>query len=178
MNRLVIKFYSLVLLVILIISNTGNTGAQSLKQSINSLKGVNKAGVIIEKVNQVLNDNGINEDDIMKDAVEKLDSAGITVVDKAAMHSLPGAPYLYINIGAIKSKIADVYAASLTIEFRQDVNLSRNPKLEYFGAATWSATDVGIFSADKLKEIRLYARDMIDKFIKDYIKANKMKEIK
>ncbi|MGA7720160.1 MAG: hypothetical protein WCA84_03205 [Ignavibacteriaceae bacterium] len=178
MNRSLIKLYSLVLIVILFICNTGNTDAQSLKQSINSLKGVSKAGVIVEKVNQVLNDNGINEDTILKDAVEKLDSAGMTVVDKSAMHSLPGAPYLYINIGAIKSKIADVYAASLTIEFRQDVNLSRNPKQEYFGAATWSSTDVGIFSADKLKEIRLYAREIVDKFIKDYIKANKMKEFK
>ena len=109
MNRSLIKLYSLVLIVILFICNTGNTDAQSLKQSINSLKGVSKAGVIVEKVNQVLNDNGINEDTILKDAVEKLDSAGMTVVDKSAMHSLPGAPYLYINIGAIKSKIADVY---------------------------------------------------------------------
>ena len=157
---------------------SGYTKAQNIEQSLASLRGVNKAGVIVEKVSKVLHDNGINEDDIRKDALEKLDFAGITVLSNSEMHNLPGSPYLYINIGAVKSKEEDFYAVSLSVEFRQDVNLSRNPKQKYYGAATWSVSNVGIFSTDKLKEIREYADSMVDKFIKDYLKANKMEGTK
>jgi hypothetical protein len=41
-----------------------------------------------------------------------------------------------------------------------------------------SVYNVGIFSEDKLKEIREFAKSLVDKFIKDYLKANKMEETK
>jgi hypothetical protein len=37
---------------------------------------------------------------------------------------------------------------------------------------------VGIFSTDKLKEIKEYAKGMVEKFIMDYLKANKMEGTK
>lgn len=178
MTRLKIKYFFPVLFSMLFSIQSGYTEAQNLEQSLASLRGVNKAGLIIEDLGRVLHDSGINEDDIRKDALGKLDSAGITVVQNSEMHNLPGSPYLYMNIGAVKSKQDDLYAVSLTVEFRQDVNLSRNPNQIYYGAATWSASDVGIFSTDKLKEIKEYAKGMVEKFIMDYLKANKMEGTK
>jgi hypothetical protein len=168
------KYFSDVLIAILLFVLTGNLTAQNLKQSLASLRGVNKAGVIVEKVNQVLYNNGMREDDLRNVAIGELDSSGITVVQNSVMQKLPGSPYLYINAGAVKAKLGDLYAVKLTVEFRQDVILSRNPKQIYYGAATWSASDVGIFTADKLKEIKEYTKEMVKNFITDYIKANKM----
>ena len=167
-----------VLSAIIILIPNSYVNAQNIEQSLSSLRGINKAGVIIEKVGQVLYDNGIKDDDFKKDIVEKLDYAGITVLSNPEMHNLPGSPYLYINIGAVKSKTEDFYAVSLSLEFRQDVNLSRNPKQKYYGAATWSDSNVGIFTKDKLNDIKDYAKKMVDKFVKDYLKANKIGESK
>jgi len=164
-----------ILLFILILAlNFNFTNAQSLEQSLNSLRGINKAGLIIEKVSQVLYDNGIRENEIRKDVEAQLDFAGIKVYQSTDLKTLPGSPYLYVNIGAIKSKDNDLYAVSITVEFRQDVNLIRNPKQNYFGAATWSVSNIGIFSKDKLSEIKGFTKNMVDKFVKDYLKANKM----
>jgi len=178
MCRSKIKFFITTLVAILFLSQSGYTRAQNLEQSLASLRGVNKAGVIVEKVSQVLHDNGINEDDIRRDALEKLDFAGITVLQDSTMHKLPGAPYIYINIGAVKGKQDDIYAVNLVVEFRQNVSLIRNPQLKYFGAATWSVSNIGIFSADKLKEIREFTKNLVEKFVKDYLKANKIEEAK
>jgi hypothetical protein len=178
MTQFKIKYFFPVLFGMIFPIKSGFIEAQNLEQSLASMRGVSKAGLIIENVSQVLHDNGINEDDIRKDVLGKLDSAGITVLPNSEMHNLHGSPYLYINIGAVKSKQEDLYAISLSVEFRQDVNLSRNPKQKYYGAATWSVSDVGIFSTDKLKELREYAKGMVEKFIMDYLKANKMEETK
>ena len=80
MTRLKIKYFFPVLFSMLFSIQSGYTEAQNLEQSLASLRGVNKAGLIIEDLGRVLHDSGINEDDIRKDALGKLDSAGITVV--------------------------------------------------------------------------------------------------
>jgi hypothetical protein len=178
MSRFNVNFLIPVLLTLILVIPSGFINAQNIEQSLSSLRGINKVGVIIEKVSQVLFDNGIKEDDFKKDIAENLDYAGITVLSNPEMHNLPGSPYLYLNIGAVKSKTEDFYAVSLSLEFRQDVNLSRNPKQKYYSAATWSDSNVGIFTKDKLNDIKDYAKKMVDKFVKDYLKANKIDESK
>lgn len=178
MNTIKTKYFAFVMILMALSINVNCTKAQSLQQSLNSLRGINKAGIIIEKVSQVLNENGLKEDEIRKDAVEKFDFAGIDVLPSSDIYGQPGAPYLYINIGAVKSKENNLYSVNLSVEFRQDVNLTRNPKQIYNGATTWSVSNVGIFSEDKLKDIREFTKSLVDKFIKDYLKANKMEETK
>ena len=150
-----------------------NVHAQALNQSLQSLKGINKAAIVVETFNQVLHESGLKEDEIRSDAWFELQSAGINVITVKASYDISGAPYLYINIGAVKAKGEDMYAVSVNVEFRQNVLLSRNLKEKYFGAATWSRSSVGIFTLDKISSVRKFTKDMVAEFVKDYLAANK-----
>ena len=147
--------------------------SQDIDPTLLSLRGISKIGVIVEKINQPLHDVGINEMEIKNLVKDELISASITVLPMVKIHDIPGSPYLYINIGAIKSKQQDLYAVSLNVQLKQDVILSRNLKLKYYGATTWSTSNIGIMSSDKLKEINNFTKVLVDKFVKDFLIANR-----
>ncbi len=161
------------LFFILFLFSLPNAGAQILNQSLESLRGINKAAIVVESFNSILNKSGLKEDEIRSDTWFELQPTGITVITVKASHDISGAPYLYINIGAVKAKEKDRYAVSINVEFRQNVLLSRNPKEKYFGAATWSRSSVGIFTLDKISRVRKFTKDMVAEFVKDYLAANK-----
>ena len=151
-----------------------NAKAQVLNQSLQSLRGINKASIVVETFNQILHDSGLKEDDIRSDAWFELQSAGITILNEKASHDISGSPYLYINIGAVKSKNENMYAVSINVEFRQDVLLLREDKIKYYGAPTWSRSSIGIFTKDKISEVRKFTKDLVASFVKDYLFANKI----
>jgi len=152
-----------------------NISAQTSNQSIRSLRGITNASIVVESFNQTIHDSGLRENEIKSDAWFELQSAGIDIINLKTSIDVPGSPYLYINIGAVKSKKEDLYAVSINIEFRQDVFLTRDPKDKYYGATTWSRTNVGLFSKDKISEVRNFTKSIIADFVKDYLLANKMK---
>ncbi len=151
-----------------------NLNAQVLNQSLQSLRGINKAAIVVETFNQVLHESGLKEDEIRSDAWFELQSAGITILNQKASHDVSGSPYLYINLGAVKSKNEDLYAVSINVEFRQDVSLVRNNKIKFYGAPTWSRSSIGLFTKDKISEVRRFTKDVVASFVKDYLLANKM----
>ncbi len=157
------------LLLVLIILLLGTVSfSQQTDQSISSLKGIRKMAVIVEPFNDDLHNAGLKESEIQRDAWDSLQNSGITAVPSADDQNTNGAPYLYINIGSVKSNKTDLYAVSLRIELRQAVTLLRKPDEKYYGAATWSLSNIGILSKDNLKQIRNFIDKMICRFISDY----------
>ncbi len=147
--------------------------AQNMDETTQSLKGISKVGIVVENLNQLLHAEGVTEENIRMAVWYELNSSGIDIVPMSKIKNVIGEPYLYINVGAEKSKHEDFYAVSISIQFRQNVLLSRNTKQKYFGAATWSTGNIGLLSADKLKEIPNYTKSLVEKFVKDYLLANK-----
>lgn len=167
------KVLSVISIFILLVISNIKLEAQNIDPSLLSLKGINMIGVLVEKVNKPLQDSGVKEEEIQKEVVDDLRSADITVLPMAKMQNIPGSPYLYVNIGAVKSKQKDLYAVSLSVQLKQNVVLSRDMKLKYFGATTWSTSNIGLLSTDKLKDIKDYIKLLVDKFLKDFLIANK-----
>ncbi len=152
-----------------------NINVNGQDQSLQSLRGINKAAIVVESFNNALHDTGLKEDDIRSDAWFELQSAGIDILNQRASHDVSGSPYLYINIGAVKAKNEDMYAVSINVEFRQDVLLTRNTNEKYFGAATWSRSSIGIFTKDKISGVRKFTKEIVAGFVQDYLLANKTK---
>ena len=146
--------------------------AQEVDQSLSSLKGIKKLGVIVEKFNTDLESKGVSEDGIRRETWTLLKKAGIKVIPVSETHSVHGSPYLYINVGAIKSKQEDLYAVSIHVELRQNVILSRDTTMEYYGIPTWSNSNIGIISTDKLKQISNFVMNAVKIFINDYKTIN------
>ena len=149
------------------------TSAQNINQSLSSLKGISEMGVIVEKFNTGLEKSGLSEDGIEQQTWDQLNKAGIKILPMTEVQNVPGVPYLYINVGAIKSKGENLYAVSIVVEFRQNVVLSRDIKQNYYGAATWSTSNIGIISGDKLKQIQDFVQESVKRFIDDYKIVNK-----
>ncbi len=164
-------FFIISILTFLLISNNVLL-AQNIDPNLQSLNGINQIGIIVEKFNKPLHDSGIKEEEIKKVVEKELNLANIKFVSNAKIKEVHGSPYLYINIGAIKSMQQNLYAVSLSVQLRQDVLLSRDLKQKYYGAATWSTSNIGIFSKDKLNEINDFTKILVDKFIKDLLVAN------
>lgn len=161
---------SSVLLLLLSISIMLTT--QSTAQTSASLKGIKKLGVIIEKFNTDLGKNGISEDGIRQTAWNLLRKNGVNVVPISETKNVPGSPYLYINIGAIKSKHENLYAVSINVALKQNVILTRDTTKEFFGIPTWSVSNIGIISKDKLKQINSFVETEVKEFIMAYKRTN------
>ncbi len=148
---------------------------QDAPQNLSSLKGIKKIGVMVEKFNTDLESKGVHEDGIRQLAWSLLQNAGLKVIPISETKNVPGAPYLYINIGAIKSTHEDLFAVSINLELRQNVILSRNKKEEYYGIPTWTNSNIGIISTDKLGQIMDYVKGEVGEFIFAYKLANDLK---
>ncbi len=146
--------------------------SQETGQSTVSLKGIAKMGLLVENINPLLNSVGIDGTSIKNIVQAKLDEIGIKTVPMKELKNIKGAPYLYINIGAIKSSQGNIYSVSINVEFRQNVLISRNTKLESFGTPTWTISSIGLFSKNKISRLYDFVKKAIDKFIYAYSYAN------
>lgn len=160
-----------ILLIVFLLSGI-TLYARQTDQSLSSLKGIKKIGVLVEKFNADIYKNGVSEDDIRQAAASLLRKNGIIVIPVSETKKIPGAPYLYINIGAIKSQHDELYAVCINVQLRQNVILSRDSTKEYFGIPTWSNSNIGIISKDKLNQIEDYVKEAVNIFINDYQTAN------
>ena len=115
--------------------------------------------------------DGLDTTQIRTDVELKLRQAGITVLTRQERLSTAAAPYLYVNVQAIKSR-ANVYAFSANVELLQRVTLVRNPAMS-IPATTWSATCIiGGVGSQKVGSVREHVRDLTDQFINAYLAAN------
>jgi len=171
MNR-INRLFVIAVFLLAIVDGLKFLHAQEKLHSSASLKGVAEMGLLIENINPSLDSAGIDGTTVKNIVLDKLDEIGIKTVPMKELVNIKGAPYLYLNIGAIKSSQGNIFSISVNVEFRQNVILSRNTKLESFGIPTWTISSIGLFSKDKITRLYDFVKKAIDKFIYAYSYAN------
>lgn len=107
---------------------------------------------------------------LQTDVELKLRQAGIRVVSRIERLSIPGAPYLYVNVNMLQVP-AGVVAYSVHVELVQLVRLERDASTSILGT-TWGTGRVGTVGMSQLSTLRGPVRDCVDKFLNAYLEAN------
>jgi len=126
----------------------------------------------------IIDDIGLES--ILKTAVElKFRKAGIRVLTIDELAFMPGEPYLWIIVRAIntiKLKSPQIsfsgFFYSVTVEFKQDVTLSRNHFIKTSGV-TWTDSILGTTpETNAWRNIREAVSFLVDEFMNDYLAVN------
>jgi hypothetical protein len=139
------------------------------KQGVSSLAGLKGVGVVVEDLSPDAVQEGFNSQLIQADVEQKLRSIGIRVLTEQELMKAPGMPYLYLNIFTFKDD--ELYAYHITLELKQMVSLVRKPHIS-LSSATWKTRVGGTVGEKKISELRSFAADEADQFVKAWKAAN------
>jgi len=146
----------------------GSARSAEPQETLCGLKGVM---VFIEDIDSDVEKHGLTKNIIQREVESRLRHADIPVLTREEAYNTPGKPYLYLSLTTHNTGI-DLYSYSIRIEFNQDVSLVREPSIRT-SATTWIANVVGIVGARNLPAITEDVDGLADKFIKDYLAANR-----
>src|SRR5882762_6955521 len=146
----------------------GQEDSEASRRTLAGLKGVY---VLIEKISDDAQRDGLTEDQIRTDVELKLRQTGITVLSLQESVTRAGAPHLYVRVSTLKNSAEPFYAYNAAVELDQDVKLIRNPSVTS-DVATWSTTMLGTVGSGNLRHLREVVRDLTDQFINAYLAAN------
>jgi hypothetical protein len=138
------------------------------KDTLCGLKGVM---VFIEDIDTDVENHGVSKSLLKKEVESRLRQADIPVLTADEAFNMLGKPYLYLNLTTHNTGI-ELYSYSLRIEFNQDVSMIRDPSIKA-SASTWIANVVGIVGASNLPAVTKDVTQLTDKFIHDYLAANR-----
>lgn len=137
-------------------------------QKLEDLKGLSAVSVLVQDLSDGAKVLGLNKDDIQTDVELKLRLAGMRVVTEEEGFKLPGDPYLYVNVTLPDTP----RVASIAIELRQDAVLRRNSAIAH-SVITWSSG--AVISSPSAQIIRDDFKDLVDKFLNDWLSVNPKK---
>ena len=148
------------------------SNADDSKESRESLRGVKSFGVLIEELDHTALDLGLSVPDIQTAVELRLRLAGMKIVTARESFSLPGSPYLYVQVSTV-GKVPGAIAYNVDLYFQQDVILERNTNSKIFGASTWSAGTIGTAgSAVASDAIKQLLAKLTDEFLNAYLTVN------
>jgi hypothetical protein len=126
--------------------------------------------VIVEDLRPDVVKDGLSKNAIEEGVIEKLWAGGVRVLMEDQWTIAAGAPYLYLNINAVKSK--DLYVYAVDLQLNQTTRLERLPSVAV-SATTWTTgCRVGAVSADSVRVLAQVATQSVDRFIEEYRAAN------
>ncbi len=128
-----------------------------------SLYGLEKVGVVVEGLGQVIEKEGLLTSRLQTDVEEELNRAGIPVLPRSEVGLAD--PLLYINVNI--HKLDELFFYSIHVELHQLVILARDPSIEML-APTWNVGSVGSVGSANLYQIRGAVKEYIREFISDY----------
>ncbi|MDE2927351.1 MAG: hypothetical protein OXT71_13220 [Acidobacteriota bacterium] len=135
-----------------------------------TLRGLDGVHVVVEELRPEAVDDGLSKQAIEEGVVQRLWDAGVRVLMEDQWTIAAGAPYLYLNVHAVKSK--DLYVYAVDLQLNQNVRLERLPSV-VVAATTWTTgCRVGAVSADSVRVLAQVAAQSVDRFIEDYRTAN------
>ncbi|MGB8991811.1 MAG: hypothetical protein WCD80_07130 [Desulfobaccales bacterium] len=134
------------------------------KEALKGLKGVE---VVVEDLKPEAEHMGLSTAQIKTDVELRLRKAGIKVLTFAESAFTPGMPYLHVTVTEMNSLSLIVF--SLEVDLKERVTLDRGFKVP---GKIWSTSSVGAVGINKIREIRVFIGDDVDKFINDYLAAN------
>lgn len=136
-----------------------------------SLKGLEGVGVLVEDMQENAMRVGLNRTQIITDVELRLRMAGIKVLTREERYAQPGSPYLYVQVNSIYLESIEHLAYTVRVLLDQDVSLTHNNT--QFRGATWKEGMIGnVHKYDAKEVVRDAVKDLIDKFINDYLAVN------
>lgn len=163
-------FVSMANKLIVILLLTAIASASDDKTDRATLKGVNRACVVVEVSDQAAN-GGVAKGKLQVELEGRLSKAGVTVDNSATT-------CLYLNVRALRAaggrngKPLPLFAVDLRLEFVQTVQLARDNTVKAF-APTWSVANMATVPADELGSTALeIASGLMDQFISAYKSVN------
>jgi hypothetical protein len=154
------------LVLILCLCTSGARGLDD-KDDRDSLKGIKAVYVIVESLDPQIEKLGLTSSQIQTDIEIKLRKSGITIERRPTLGHL----HLSVNILLPKDGTGTV-AYSIRVEFEQQVQLSRDPKIVHPGAVTWSSGEIGQVGSNKIRQVREAVNDQVDQFVNAFLSVN------
>lgn len=131
-----------------------------------SLKGIQAVRVVVEMREPDEDRQGPTGAQVRTDVEGRLRQAGITITTQR------GAPYLYVNVEAVKHADLPVFGYIIDVELRQAARVVSNPNIVVF-ADTWSIHSIGaVTAADLAAHLRVKLATHVDLFIDAYLAMN------
>ena len=152
------------------------TGASAIDSELTrrTLRGLPGVCVMVEDLQpgfqEYARKSGLSRVQIEKDAIARIEKAGIKILERETWLKTPGRPLLYININTHDDRFR--FAYDILVELRQIVVMEANPQIKTL-ADTWSINMTGIVGVEKSDIIRKNAGILVDRFINAYQSANK-----
>jgi hypothetical protein len=143
--------------------------AQDDKLSRQTLRGIKGVHVVIEFLKPEIEEDGLTEDRLRKEAELKFQKAGIKVLSERENQMAPGRPQIYMNLNILKYKYFPVYIYHNRVELVQDVYLGRASTIRT-GAVTWSISTAGV--ATSLEGTKASMENLMDYFLDAYVSVN------
>ena len=136
----------------------------------NSLKGLGELKIIVEEIEPQVEGWRVSTKRLRELLERKLQEAGIGVA--AQDESLPGNPFLYLNINLLKVTDGEgMYAVHVTLALQQYVYLEHDHDIGTFGA-TWRRGTLLVMPVERLEEVEHFVARDVDEFIRDYRAAH------
>jgi hypothetical protein len=141
------------------------------EQTRPSLRDLTGVYVIMEDLKPDVERDGLNSGELHSDIENRLKEAGIKVLSGRAWREEEGRPWLYVYPHVLRREFYArmVYVFSISVEFKQQVSLVRNPSVEVF-ATTWSKNVVG--KTGFPEDIRKNILSALDDFIEAFFSVN------
>jgi hypothetical protein len=131
------------------------------------LRGISSVWVLIESLGPEEANIGLADDAVRTDVELRLKGAGLRVISpkEAKKIAVTDNTFLYVNVAVTSGG----RAATVLAQFAQAAYVLRN-SLPMGTAFTW--TDVSTLSRPSLDSVRSEIKDLIDQFLKEWLKQN------
>lgn len=173
MKRLQLQAPALLLILLLVLS-TDLFAQNEIERERISLQGIQEFGFTanIEGSRTIADSETLTPAIIRESAIEQINDAGLRFVADDEIQSSADIPFLYMHINTME---LDNGLIPFSIELRlyQPVKLVLHDELQT-SASTWENGMVGIVSFDRLEVINRAADGLMQDFIDEYRKSNRL----
>ena len=157
-------------IAILLYLNATHASAHMPAKAKETLRGLPGVAVVIEPLHPTTERDGLTQSQLQAEVEQQLKTAGIRVLTQEEWKKTPGAPYLYVNVAALKKNYG-LYAYAIEVCLNQLVLLIRDQQTQEF-AETWETREVGTVGKERLATVRKSVAAHVAVFIRDYFAVN------
>lgn len=156
--------------VLVILCLFGCCGEAAAARNWQSLQGVDGFEIVIGHLNPVAVEDGLSQGLLYADVARSLGAAGIKVLTKEQRSRTPGAPWIYVSVGTVKTNLG-AYVYSVSVALFQEAVLKSNGINT--SVQTWERGSFGMTRSQDLARIREAVGELLLVFIKDYLAMNR-----
>ena len=135
-----------------------------------SLQGIEGLQVVIGDIDPAAVQDGLSEDILREDVLRTLMRAGINVLTREERLRTPGAPWLYVSVGTVRTKLGS-HIYSVSVALFQEALLDSNGVRT--SVQTWERGSFGMTRSQDLRRIRQAVGDLVGMFAKDCLAMNR-----